>query len=156
MRAHLRGLAAAVSIVLPVVLASACGSTPDSSSAREPWGSDTVNAADLVKELASPNKPAVVCVAPASMYRNGHIPGAVLRGPMTSPAGSNELTAWAQALPRDANLVVYCGCCPLEHCPNLRPAYKLLKGMGFARLRVLILPENFGSDWASRGYPVEP
>jgi hypothetical protein len=26
--------------------------------------------------------------------------------------------------------------------------------MGFERVRVLVLPENFGRDWAARGYPV--
>ncbi len=25
-------------------------------------------------------------------------------------------------VPRDANIVIYCGCCPFEHCPNVRPA----------------------------------
>jgi len=27
--------------------------------------------------------------------------------------------------------------------------------MGFTRLRVLVLPNNFGIDWAQKGYPVE-
>jgi len=27
--------------------------------------------------------------------------------------------------------------------------------MGFTRLRVLILPNNFGIDWVEKGYPVE-
>jgi thiosulfate/3-mercaptopyruvate sulfurtransferase len=52
-------------------------------------------------------------------------------------------------------LVIYCGCCPLAACPNLRPAYKALSDLGFSRLRILNLPENFGTDWASRGYPTE-
>ena len=51
--------------------------------------------------------------------------------------------------------MIYCGCCPLAHCPNLRPAYTALKELGFSRLRILNLPENFGTDWADRGYPTE-
>ncbi len=144
--------------LLPVasaaLLSTAC-SASQTTSPREPWGANTVEPAALVAELASPDKPVVLCTAPPFMYKAGHIPGAVLHGPMTSPAVYEELTAWAQPLPRETNLVIYCGCCPLEHCPNLRPAYKLLKDMGFTRLRVLILPENFGTDWASRGYPTE-
>jgi thiosulfate/3-mercaptopyruvate sulfurtransferase len=155
MPARLRGSAAAASVVSLLVLSSACAGGSDPGPSQEPWGANTVSAADLVKELESPGRPVVVCTAPPSMYRNGHVPGAVLHGPMTSPAVHDELAAWAQPLPRDTNLVVYCGCCPLEHCPNLRPAYKLLAGMGFTRLRVLILPQNFGTDWVNRGYPIE-
>jgi hypothetical protein len=120
-----------------------------------PWGTNTVAAADLVKELAGGDKPLVVCTAPPSWYRRGHIPGAVLYGPASSPGALEELTAWARRLPRTTSLVIYCGCCPLQYCPNLEPAYDALEGMGFKRLRVLILPENFGVDWVNRGYPVE-
>lgn len=139
--------------VIVAALLSACGgSTPASSS--EPWGSHVVSAADLVKELEGPDKPVVVCTNLPAMYRMGHIPGAVLQGPGSSPSALRELTAWAETLPRTTSLVIYCGCCPIEYCPNLRPPYKVLKDMGFNRLRVLILPENFGTDWAARGYPV--
>jgi hypothetical protein len=135
--------------------AGACGGAGESSSSGEPWGSQVVAPADLVKELSSAEKPVVVCTAPVFMYRNGHVPGAVLHGPTSSPAVVDELTAWAQSLPRSTNLVIYCGCCPLAHCPNVRPAYAALKNLGFTRLRVLVLPENFGTDWIERGYPVE-
>ena len=89
------------------------------------------------------------------MYRAGHIPGAVLHGPAVAPAALSELTTWARALPRSASVVIYCGCCPLAHCPNLRPSYLALKDMGFRRLRVLILPNDFGTDWVRQGYPIE-
>jgi thiosulfate/3-mercaptopyruvate sulfurtransferase len=137
-------------------LAAGCGNNAaESVSAAEPWGTNTMVAADLVKELATADKPVVVCTAPTFLYRTGHVPGAVLHGPASSPSGLDELAAWAKALDRSTNLVIYCGCCPLEHCPNLRPAYAALKGLGFKRLRVLVLPNNFGTDWVDRGYPVE-
>ncbi len=137
------------------VLAAACASGADSASSSEPWGTNTVEAADLVKELSAADKPVVVCTAPPFMYRVGHVPGAVLHGPTSEPSGLSSLSEWAQALPRATNIVIYCGCCPLAYCPNLRPAYKTLKAMGFTRLRVLLLPENFGTDWMNRGYPTE-
>jgi hypothetical protein len=34
-------------------------------------------------------------------------------------------------------VVIYCGCCPLDKCPNVRPAFTLLKTMGFTNLHVL-------------------
>ena len=140
-----------------VAMSAACaGQTSGSASSAEPWGTHTVTPADLVRELAGASgtdKPVVVCTAPAFLYRAGHIPGAVFHGPASSPDGLNSLTTWAQTLPRSSNLVIYCGCCPLRDCPNLRPAYTALTDLGFARVRVLILPDSFRSDWVDRGYP---
>jgi thiosulfate/3-mercaptopyruvate sulfurtransferase len=147
--------------VVIVAVASAAGlggcsrASGDTASSAEPWGANTVSAPDLVKELGSADKPSVVCVAPAVLYRTGHVPGAKFFGPGSSPAALDELKTWAKNLPRTANIVVYCGCCPLEVCPNLRPAYAALQGMGFRRLRVLVLPTDFGTDWVRQGYPVE-
>jgi hypothetical protein len=150
-----RGPASLLAAIVLSLLALGCsgGATSDASS-TEPWGNNTVSPADLVKELSAADKPVVVCTAPPSMYRMAHIPGAVLHGPASEPRPYSELTAWAQSLPRTSSVVIYCGCCPLAYCPNLRPAYNALKDMGFARLRVLILPENFGTDWVDRGYPI--
>lgn len=151
-----RALAGLVVFASVVLLSGACaGDGAGGGTSTEPWGAQTVSAADLVKELAGGDKPVVVCVAPPSMYSRAHIPGAVLHGPASEPAAQARLTAWAQPLPRATRLVVYCGCCPLAYCPNLRPAFKALNGMGFTHLRVLVLPENFGTDWVERGYPVE-
>ena len=148
-------LAAAV-----VALSAACagGEAGSASSSGWPWGTDSVAPAEFAKELASasgPDKPVVVCTAPPFLYRIGHIPGSVLHGPASSPEGLNSLTAWAQPLPRSSNIVIYCGCCPLADCPNLSPAYKALKGLGFTRVRVLLIQDNFKTDWVDRGYPYE-
>jgi hypothetical protein len=129
-----------------------------SASWAEPWGTNTLTPAEFAAELASAagtDKPAVVCTAPAFLYRVGHIPGAVLHGPASSPEGLSSLKAWARPLPRSTSIVVYCGCCPLRDCPNLRPAYTALQDLGFTRVRVLLLPDNFKTDWVDRGYPVE-
>jgi thiosulfate/3-mercaptopyruvate sulfurtransferase len=120
-----------------------------------PWGANVVSPDALVKELAGPDKPVVVCTGPPVMYRMGHVPGAILHGPTSEPSAVSELTAWAQSLPKNTSLVIYCGCCPIAHCPTLRPAYAALKDLGFTRLRVLRLPENFGTDWVDRGFPVQ-
>ncbi len=32
---------------------------------------------------------------------------------------------------------------------------RTLHSMGFLKVRVLYLPNNFGRDWISRGFPVE-
>jgi hypothetical protein len=51
--------------------------------------------------------------------------------------------------------VLYCGCCPWNRCPNIEPAFSKLKEMGFTDVKVLYLAENFGADWAAKGYSVE-
>ena len=126
--------------------------------APDPWTrAQTVEPADLVKELDGPaaTRPTVVCAGIATLYRAGHIPGASFHGPASSPAGLEDLKRWAEPLSRSTNLVVYCGCCPFDVCPNVRPAFAALRDMGFTHLRVLVMPTNFGPDWAAKNYPVE-
>jgi thiosulfate/3-mercaptopyruvate sulfurtransferase len=54
---------------------------------------------------------------------------------------------------KETNVVVYCGCCPFEHCPNVRPAIDVLKEMKFTNYRLLNLPHNIKTDWIDKGYP---
>ncbi len=162
---------AAMVVVLAVVLPAANGTNPFRGAVAvrasriaiepqsEPWSaSQTVQPADLMKELGetkSANRPVVVCVGFRPLYMGAHVPGAVFHGAAQSEQGLADLKRWAQAIPRNANVVVYCGCCPLDHCPNVRPAFTALHEMGFTQLRVLILPHDFATDWVEKGYPVE-
>jgi thiosulfate/3-mercaptopyruvate sulfurtransferase len=138
---------------------SAESASSDPQAPADPWTpSETVAAADLVKEIGDSDpakRPVVACVGFKFLYDGGHIPGASFHGPGSKDEGLADLKAWAQSLPKSSNVVLYCGCCPLERCPNLRPAFTALHDAGFARLRVLLLPTNFGTDWAGKGYPVE-
>jgi thiosulfate/3-mercaptopyruvate sulfurtransferase len=123
----------------------------------DPWRkTQTIHPADLAKELGnSKNAPTVVFVGFRRLYSAGHIKGAQFHGTAGSDEGLKELTAWAAGLPRRTNLVIYCGCCPMERCPNIRPAFKTLEGLGFKNLRVLLLPQDFAADWASKGFPYD-
>ena len=56
-------------------------------------------------------------------------------------------------LPKNANMVIYCGCCPFDHCPNVRPAIDVLKEMKFTNYKLLNLPHNVKTDWIDKGYP---
>jgi hypothetical protein len=140
--------------------ATASPSVPSSQGAQspkpDPWtAAQTVEPAALAKELSSNSKPTVVCVAPHFLYEGGHIPGAFFHGPASTPQGLDDLKKWANTIPKSTNLVVYCGCCPLTRCPNLRPAFETLHAMGFSHLHVLLLPTNFYTDWASKGYATD-
>ena len=50
--------------------------------------------------------------------------------------------------------MIYCGCCPWSHCPNVAAAYDTLHALGFTQVKVLYIAENFGDDWVNQGYPV--
>ena len=100
-------------------------------------------------------KPLILQVGFSMMYREAHIPGAQYAGPAAQPAGKNLLRQTVEKLNRNTPIVIYCGCCPWSHCPNMWPAYQLLHEMGFTNLKALYLPDNFGTDWVSKGYPVD-
>lgn len=123
----------------------------------DPWTSaQTVQPGDFAKELASgKSKPTILFVGFQRLYSAGHIKGAQYHGSGGRPEGLAEIKKWAEPLPRSTNLVIYCGCCPLDHCPNLRPAFTTLHDMGFTKLRVLILPTSFAVDWADKGLPYD-
>jgi thiosulfate/3-mercaptopyruvate sulfurtransferase len=111
---------------------------------------------ELVKLLKSAGKkPLVFFVGPRAFYVQSHVPGAEFLGPTGRPEGLEKLRSRAASLPKSTPIVIYCGCCPWIHCPNIHPAYSELKKMGFTRLRVLVLETSFGVDWTEKGYPVE-
>ncbi len=146
------GLAALLALNCLLVLTSPSPLQADS----DPWTkAQTVQPADLVKELGSKTAPTVVFVGFKRLYSAGHIKGAEYHGTAGSEEGLKELTAWAAGLPHSTNLVIYCGCCPMERCPNIRPAFKAFQGLGFKNLRVLLLPQDFATDWAGKGLPFD-
>jgi hypothetical protein len=122
-----------------------------------PWSdAQTVQPADLNKELANPKTaPVVLFVGFQRLYSAGHIKGALYHGSGGNTEGLAQIKSWAAGLPRSTNLVIYCGCCPLDHCPNLRPAFTALHDLGFTKLRVLMLPTSFEADWANKGLPYD-
>ena len=120
---------------------------------------DVIPAAALIQpaELAAEMKgapPTILQVGFSKLYEQAHIPGAVYAGPGRSEDGLTNLKTHVEALPRDAPLVIYCGCCPWNRCPNMGAAYTALKAMGFTKLKALYIADNFGQDWVDKGYPV--
>jgi len=141
-----------------VTLVSVTAIRGDEKQSADPWTStQTVQAAEFAHELGEKTEtpPTILYVGFHTLFAGGHIPGATFHGSASTEQGLAELKKWADSLPRTTNLVIYCGCCPFEKCPNIRPAFTALNGMGFKKLRVLILPTSFVKDWAEKGYPIE-
>jgi thiosulfate/3-mercaptopyruvate sulfurtransferase len=117
---------------------------------------ELVQPRELTAQLAGKGaRPAVFMVGPSVLYRSKHIPGSVYAGPGNGEAGLAMLKAEAGKLPRDREVVVYCGCCPWDRCPNVKPAVDLLKRMGFAKPKALYLGTGFKVDWLDQGYAAE-
>ena len=122
----------------------------------EPWDKTAVlEPAALAEILHGGNPPVILSVAFPVLYRNKHIVHAIAAGPGSKPEGIDELKKAVANLAKDADIVIYCGCCPMVKCPNVRPAYRTLQEMGFTHVRVLNIPTNMAEDWYSKNYPFE-
>ena len=106
-------------------------------------------------QTGSADKPLILQVGSHLLFAESHIPGSEYAGAGSQPAGLEQLQNRVNSLARKKFIVLYCGCCPWNRCPNLGTAYATLRQMGFTRVKVLYLANNFGEDWASKGYPVE-
>ena len=115
-----------------------------------------LNPEELVKILQSPKgeKPLMIQVGSHVLYEQAHIPGSEYIGPASREIGILQLRNRVEALPRNKFIVIYCGCCPWSHCPNVKPADDALRTMRFTNVKVLYIPDNFGANWVDKGYPV--
>jgi thiosulfate/3-mercaptopyruvate sulfurtransferase len=92
--------------------------------------------------------PLIYSVGPGAL-----IPGSIDIGMTNDKANMDKLKKELSGKDRKSAIVLYCGCCPFEHCPNVRPAIALLQEMKFTNYQLLNLPKNLKSDWVSKGYP---
>lgn len=124
------------------------------SAAEPPDGKHQLSPEELVKQL-SVKAPLILNVGPRTLYDQAHIRGAEYMGAGSSEEGRAKLAARVKALSKNTAIVLYCGCCPWEHCPNVDPALGMLEKMGFNNVKVLYIAHNIGTDWVDKGYPVE-
>lgn len=83
------------------------------------------------------------------------IKGAVNIGAVEDARHLARLKEYLKDIPKDKEIIIYCGCCPLSVCPNLQPAYDALKKMKFKNYKVLKLTHDLQEDWIDKGYPVQ-
>ena len=122
-----------------------------------PWAAAQVTQPSaMVAVLANSKgtKPVILQVGFQVLYKSKHIPGSIYAGPVSTPEGLEALKQAVRTVPKNADIYVYCGCCPIGKCPNIRPAFATLKAMGFTHLHVVMLETSFGKDWVAHGYPV--
>jgi thiosulfate/3-mercaptopyruvate sulfurtransferase len=115
---------------------------------------DLLQPRELVSLMRSPDKPLVLQVGSHTLFQEAHVPGAQYAGPAGQPQGVDLLKQRVSGLKKTQFIVVYCGCCPWQKCPNIRPAYRELKQMGFTHVMAMYIADNFGTNWVQKGYPV--
>ena len=122
-----------------------------------PWTTAQIEQpASLAARMKEKNTgPVIVQVGFETLYRSNHIAKSEYAGPASTPQGLETLRKKLSGIPRDADLVLYCGCCPFDKCPNVKPAFTLAKDMGFTKVKVLMIEKNLNDDWVSKGYPSE-
>jgi thiosulfate/3-mercaptopyruvate sulfurtransferase len=118
---------------------------------------DLIQPAELARMLkASPSaRPTVFQVGSFVMFQQAHIPNSGFAGPGSQANGLILLQKLSAPLKKGQLIVIYCGCCPWNRCPNIGPAYKKLHDLGFTNVKALYIANNFGDDWVAKGYPVE-
>ena len=80
---------------------------------------------------------------------------AIKAGPANDKEGFERFKAEVSKISKDKEVVVYCGCCTSQNCPNIRPAIKYLMDSGYKKAKVLDIPTGIKEDWVQKGYPVE-
>ncbi len=131
---------------------------PTGAAIDPPWTSaQVIRTDDLAKMIADKKaeRPKMFQVGFETMFKTQHVPGSVYAGPGRSAEGLDLLKKAVAGVPKDRLIVLYCGCCPWDHCPNMKPAFKVLHDLGYAQIKVVEIPQNFKTDWMDKGFPVE-
>ena len=122
---------------------------------RADWAaSDLIQPEELAAQLKH-DPPQIVHVGFPALYHGAHIAGSVYAGPGSKQEGLDLLRKWAGGMQKTQPIVLYCGCCPWERCPNVRPAFQALRQLGFQHVKAMVIPTNLHTDWIEKGYPVE-
>lgn len=118
---------------------------------QEPWNkSQLMEPGILASRINDSNtgNTLILAVGPDAVIK-----GSVDMGPAQEQANIKKLKGYLKNVSKDKEVVIYCGCCPFDRCPNVRPAFKALKDMGFKNPRLLNLSKNVKADWLDKGYP---
>ncbi|AWW28702.1 rhodanese-like domain-containing protein [Echinicola strongylocentroti] len=118
---------------------------------KEPWtAKQMVSPYELNKQMRLDDKtiPVLLSVGPEAV-----IEGSVDIGPGQDGKNIDKLIQRVEKLDKDQEIIIYCGCCPLQKCPNVRPAFKALNDLGFNQHKLLAILNNIKTDWIDKGYP---
>lgn len=137
------------SIIYSVLFLLFLSSHANAQNQKNPWQKTDLEApAKLAAQIKSGDAPLIISVGPAALIK-----GSVDIGPASEAESLEKLKALLKKQPKDKPIVIYCGCCPFDHCPNVRPAFNLVKKMKLSNAKLLNLSNNIRTDWMDKGYP---
>lgn len=118
---------------------------------ENPWESEDIMEPERLAEMledSSADLPLIHCVGPHAI-----IPHSEHFGETQKDSAIAVYREHLSDIPKDRSLVFYCGCCPFKDCPNIRPAFRLLEGMGFEDFKLLGLRTSLKADWLDHNFP---
>lgn len=109
--------------------------------------------ADLAARLndAAAKKPFIICVGPVEKIKSA----VLLEHPASTLAGMEDLKYMLTGHNKKEEIILYCGCCKMKTCPNIKPAFEYMRDNGYTNFKLLYLPSNLSDDWVDKGYPME-
>lgn len=120
---------------------------------QEPWSASQLmppkQLADRIQQAKTP-MPLIVNIGPQAVIK-----GSVDVGPAGEKPNIKKLETLLSKEDKNREVVLYCGCCPFDRCPNIRPAFTQIKKMGFKNAKLLDIPKNIKTDWIDKDYPVQ-
>jgi len=118
----------------------------------EPWTKEQLMEPSALAQMLNDTSAKVPLILDIGSF--GGIKNSIRIGPAREKANVEKLRQYLSNQPKDADIVIYCGCCPFNDCPNIRPAFNVLKEMEFTNAKLLNLPRNLKTDWSDKGYPM--
>ena len=124
--------------------------SPTVTPVADPWkAAELLDPAMLAGQLKTGNAPVIFNIGAVEDIKTAkHV------GPVSDAKNLAKFKEMISALPKNTPVVIYCGCCALPKCPNVRPAYKELKAAGFTNIHVLNLAVNLKTNWIAKGFPL--
>jgi thiosulfate/3-mercaptopyruvate sulfurtransferase len=77
-----------------------------------------VDLAEMLK-AGKGERPQMLQVGSHVMFEQAHIPGSLYAVPGSQAAGLHLLEKAVASMPKGKLIVLYCGCCPWNRCPNV-------------------------------------
>ena len=118
----------------------------------EPWSTSQLLEPKLLSYKIKNDKdlPKIVCIGPGIVIKNS-----IGIGECRYNENIENLRTLISTYSKDEEIVLYCGCCPFENCPNIRPAFSLMNELGFKNHKLLNIKNNIKADWIDLGYQTE-
>lgn len=118
---------------------------------QEPWNStQLLEPATLASKISQnqTNNILILSVGPDAVIK-----GSVDIGSTQEKENIKKMKSYLKNVPKDKEVIIYCGCCSFDKCPNIRPGFNVLKDMGFKNTKLLNLPKNIKVNWIDKNYP---